>query len=94
MKKIIIVLALSMFAATAAFADTGKVVSVADGKAVVDMGADNKLKKGSGIKIDGKNGKVLAVEGNNLTLKVRGGTAHLKAGDTVDVKKAAIMQGC
>lgn len=93
MKKIIIVLALSMFAATAAFAAEGKVISVADGQAVVEMGADNKLKKGSGVKLNGKNGKVTAAEGNKLTIK-SGAAADLKAGDTVKVDKAAAMQGC
>ncbi|MDD2272106.1 MAG: hypothetical protein PHP95_16720 [Desulfuromonadaceae bacterium] len=93
MKKTIIVLALSLFAATAAFAAEGKVVSVADGAAVVDMGSDAKLKKGAGVKLNGKAGKVTAVDGTKVTIKAR--TAdELKAGDTVRVDKAATMQGC
>lgn len=93
MKKIIIMLALSLFAATAAFAAEGKVVSVADGHVVVDMGSDAKLKVGSGVKLNGKAGKVTAVEGNKLTIKTRN-AADLKAGDGVKVDKAAALQGC
>jgi len=94
MKKIILMLALSLFAATAAFAAEGKVVSVADGAAVVDMGADNQLKKGNSVKLNGKSGKVTAAEGNTITVK-SSCAADLKAGDTVKVDKAAaVMQGC
>ncbi len=93
MKKTIIVLALSLFAATAAFAAEGKVVSVADGAAVVDMGSDAKLKKGAGVKLNGKAGKVTAVDGAKVTIKARIAD-ELKAGDTVRVDKAASMQGC
>lgn len=93
MKKIIIMLALSLFAATAAFAAEGKVVSVADGAAVVEMGADAKLKKGAGVKLNGKAGKVTAVDGTKVTIKAKVAD-ELKAGDTVRVDKAASMQGC
>jgi hypothetical protein len=94
MKKIIIMLALSLFVATAAFAAEGKVVSVADGKAIVEMGSDVKLKKGAGVKLNGKIGKVTAVEGTKITIKADN-AADLKAGDTVKVDKAAVsMQGC
>ena len=93
MKKIIIMLALSLFAATAAFAAEGKVVSVADGAAVVEMGADAKLKKGAGVKLNGKAGKVTAVDGTKITIKAKVAD-ELKAGDTVRVDKAASMQGC
>jgi hypothetical protein len=93
MKKIIIMLALSLFAATAAFAAEGKVVSVADGAAVVEMGADAKLKKGAGVKLNGKAGKVTAVDGTTVTIKTKIAD-ELKAGDTVKVDKAASMQGC
>lgn len=93
MKKIIVMLTLSLFATTAAFAAEGKVVSVADGQAVVDMGADAKLKKGAGVKLNGKSGKVTAVEGHKLTIK-SSCAADLKAGDTVKVDKAVSMQGC
>lgn len=93
MKKIIIILALSLFAATAAFAAEGKVVSVADGAAVVEMGADAKLKKGAGVKLNGKTGKVTAVDGTKVTIKAKIAD-ELKAGDKVKVDKAASMQGC
>jgi len=93
MKKLISVLTLSLFAATAAFAAEGKVVSVADGQAVVDMGADAKFKKGAGVKLNGKSGKVTAVDGTKLTIKASS-AADLKAGDTVKVDKMASMQGC
>ena len=93
MKKIIIMLALSLFAATAAFAAEGKVVSVADGAAVVEMGADAGLKKGAAVKLNGKAGKVTAVDGTKVTIKARVAD-ELKAGDTVRVDKAASMQGC
>ncbi len=94
MKKIISVLALSIFAATAAFAAEGKVVSVADGAAVVDMGADAKFKSGAKVKLNGKAGKVTAVDGSKLTVKAPN-ASDLKAGDTVKVDKAsAALQGC
>jgi len=54
MKKILVMLTLSLFAATAAFAAEGKVVSVADGQAVVEMGADAKFKKTVKISTTGK----------------------------------------
>ncbi|ACD94895.1 hypothetical protein [Trichlorobacter lovleyi] len=93
MKKILVMLTLSLFAATAAFAAEGKVVSVADGQAVVEMGADAKFKKGAGVKLNGKAGKVTAVDGTKLTIKASN-AADLKAGDTVKVDKMASMQGC
>lgn len=93
MKKIIVMLALSLFAATAAFAAEGKVVSVADGVAVVEMGADAGLKKGAGVKLNGKGGKVTEVDGTKVSIKSKV-AAELKAGDTVKVDKAASMQGC
>ena len=93
MKKIIVMLALSLFAATAAFAAEGKVVSVADGVAVVEMGADAGLKKGASVKLNGKNGKVTAVDGVKVSIKSKI-AAELKTGDTVKVDKAASMQGC
>jgi hypothetical protein len=86
-------LALSLFAATAVFAAEGKVVSVADGAAVVEMGADAKLKKSAGVKLNGKSGKVTAVDGTTVTIKAVI-ASELKAGDTVKVDKAASMQGC
>lgn len=93
MKKIITMLALSIFAATAAFAAEGKVVSVGDGQAVVEMSADAKVKKGVGVKLNGKSGKITAVDGTKLTIKASG-VADLKVGDTVQVNKMASMQGC
>jgi len=94
MKKIIALLALSLFAATAAFAAEGKVVSVADGAVVVDMGLDAKFKSGANVKLNGKAGKVTAVDGAKLTIK-SSSAVGLKAGDTVKVDRAAAaMQGC
>ncbi|MDD2310169.1 MAG: hypothetical protein PHH91_11360 [Desulfuromonadaceae bacterium] len=94
MKKIITMLALSLFAATAAFAAEGKVISVADGQAVLEMGTDAKLKKGAGVKLNGKSGKVISVDGTKITIKAKI-ASELKAGDTVKVDKAAAsMQGC
>lgn len=94
MKKIIAMLALSLFAATAAFAAEGKVVSVADGAAVVDMGSDAKFKSGAKVKLNGKTGKVIAVDGAKLTIQAPN-AADLKAGDSVKVDKAvAALQGC
>lgn len=94
MKKIITLLAISLFAATAAFAAEGKVVSVADGAAVVDLGADAKFKKGAKVRLNGKAAKVTEVDGNNFTIEAPN-AGDLKAGDTVDVKRAAAaLQGC
>lgn len=94
MKKMILILALSVFAATAAFAAEGKVKSVADGSVVVELAGDASLKKGGGVKLNGKAGKVTAIEGNVVTIKSKV-AADLKAGDAVKVDKAsASMQGC
>ncbi len=94
MKKIITLFALSLFAATAAFAAEGKVVSVADGAAVVDLGADAKFKKGAKVTLNGKAAKITEVDGGNFTIQAPN-AGDLKAGDTVDVKRAAAaMQGC
>lgn len=94
MKKIISFVAIALFAATAAFAAEGKVVSVADGAAVVEMGADAKFKSGAKVKLNGKAGKVTAVDGNKLTIQAPN-AGDLKAGDSVKVDKAAAaLQGC
>jgi len=93
MKKIITMLALSVFVATAAFAVEGKVISVADGQAVIEMGTDAKLKKGAPVKLNGKAGKVISVDGTKITIKASS-AADLKAGDSAQVVKAAAMQGC
>ena len=93
MKKLIILLVLSLFAATAAFAAEGTVVSVADGHAVVDMGDGAKLKKGANVKLNGKIGKVTAVDGTKITIKA-GNADELKPGEAVKVDKMASMQGC
>ena len=94
MKKLIMLVVLSVFAATAAFAAEGKVVSVADGAAVVDMGTDAKFKAGAKVKMNGKAGKVTAVDGGKITIQAPN-AAELKAGDAVKVDKAAAaLQGC
>ncbi len=94
MKKLIILLVLSLFAATAAFAAEGTVVSVADGHAVVAMGAGATFKQGAKVKLNGKTGQVTAVDGGNLTIKAPN-AGDLKAGDRVKVDKAAVaLQGC
>lgn len=93
MKRFLSVLALAFLTAAAAHAADGKVVSVADGAAVVDMGADAKLKQGAKVKLNGKAGTVTAVDGTRLTIKAPN-VAELKAGDTVKVDKAAALQGC
>ncbi|MDY0300109.1 MAG: hypothetical protein RBQ99_00810 [Trichlorobacter sp.] len=93
MKKIFAVLALTLFAATAAFAAEGKVVSVADGQAVVEVDGA-KFKSGAKVKLNGKTGKVTAVDGNQLTIKAPNADT-LNAGDSVKVDKAAAaLQGC
>lgn len=94
MKKIIITLLLSVLSAAAAFAAEGKVVSVADGAAVVDLGSAASFKVGAKVKLNGKAGKVTAAEGSKLTIQAPN-AADLKAGDTVKVDKAAAaLQGC
>ncbi len=93
MKRIVSMLALALFAASAAYAAEGKVVSVADGAAVVDMGAEAGFKAGAKVRINGKSGTVTAVDGAKLTIKAANAGA-LKAGETVKVNKAAELQGC
>lgn len=94
MKKIVLTLALTLAFATAAFAAEGKVKSVADGVVVVEMAGDAKLKKGGGVKLNGKTGKVTAVEGSTVTIKCSK-SVDLKTGETVKVEKAAAAsQGC
>ncbi len=93
MKRLISLLALAFFVAGAAHAADGKVVSVAEGVAVVDVGADTDFKAGAKVRINGKNGTVTAVEGSKVTIKSSSADA-LKAGDTVKVTKAKALQGC
>ena len=93
MKKIALFLALSMVAATAAFAAEGKVKSVSDDKISVEMSDTAKLKKGSSVKVNGKAGKITAMDGKTITIK-SGKASELKAGESVKVDKVNDMQGC
>ena len=93
MKKIALFLALSMVAATAAFAAEGKVKSVSDDKITVEMSDTAKLKKGSSVKVNGKAGKITAMDGKTITIK-SGKASELKAGESVKVDKVNDMQGC
>ena len=93
MKKIVLFLALTLFAATSSFAAEGKVKSVSDDKIIVEMSDVAKLKKGGSVKINGKSGKITAMDGNTITIKA-GKSSELKAGDSVKVDKASDMQGC
>ena len=93
MKKIALFFALTLFAASAAFAAEGKIKSISDDKVMVEMSDTVKLKKGGSVKINGKSGKITAVDGNTITVK-SGKAAELKAGETVKVDKVNDMQGC
>ena len=52
-----------------------------------------KLKKGAGVKVNGKAGKIIAMDGKTITIKASK-TSELKAGEAVKVDKANDMQGC
>ena len=93
MKKTALFLALTLFAATAAFAAEGKVKSVSDDKIIVEMSDTAKLKKGGSVKINGKAGKITAMEGKTITIKSKK-AAELKVGENVKVDKVSEMQGC
>lgn len=93
MKKIILFLALSLFAASAAIAAEGKVKSVSDDKVVVEMSDTAKLKKGASVKINGKAGKITTMDGTTITIKANK-PSELKAGEAVKVDKVNDMQGC
>lgn len=93
MKNVALLLALTFFSATAAFAAEGTVKSVNDDKIAVEMSDTAKLKKGSSVKINGKAGKITAMDGKNITIKANKPT-DLKAGETVKVDKVNDMQGC
>lgn len=93
MNRILVGLAAALLATTAAYADEGKVVSVVDGKVVVDMGGPAKYKAGSKVKLNGKVGTVTAVDGDKLTVKAPN-AADLAAGGSVKVDKAPALQGC
>ncbi len=93
MKKIILMLALSIFVSTAAFAFEGKVISVNDGEAVIELSTDAKLRKGRNVKLNGKVGQVTSVDGTKVTIKASD-ARDLKPGDTVKVDKMPSMQGC
>ena len=94
MKKIIFILAVTILTTTAAIAAEGKVKSVANGLVIVEFTDDVNLRKGGGVKLNGKTGKVTAIEKNAVTIK-SSRAANLKAGDTVTVEKAvASTQGC
>lgn len=92
MRRVICAIALCLCYAVTGFAAEGKVVSVADGQAVVEL-AGTSLKKGAPVKLNGKAGKVIAVDGNKVTIKTAN-SADLKAGDAVKVDKSAALQGC
>lgn len=85
--------ALALLVAGGAQAAEGKVVSVADGAAVVEMGAGAGFKSGAKVKLNGKAGTVTAVDGARLTVK-SAVVSQLKAGDSVKVDKAPALQGC
>lgn len=93
MKKIVLFLALSLFAATAAIAAEGKVKSVNDDKITVEMSDTAKLKKGVSVKINGKAGKISSMDGTTITIKTSK-ASEFKAGETVKVDKMSDMQGC
>jgi len=93
MKKVALLLALTLFSATAAFAAEGKVKSVSDDKIAVEMSDAAKLKKGASVKINGKAGKITAMEGKSITIKANK-PSDLKVGETVKVDKVNDMQGC
>ena len=93
MKKTALFLALTLFAASAAFAAEGKIKSIIDDKVTVEMSDTAKMKKGGSVKINGKAGKITAMDGNTITVK-SGKAAELKAGETVKVDKVNDMQGC
>ena len=93
MKKIVLFLALSLFATTAAIAADGKVKSVNDDKITVEMSDDAKLKKGASVKINGKAGKITSMDGTTITIKANK-PSELKAGEAVKVDKVTEMQGC
>ena len=93
MKKIVLFLALAIFAATSAFAAEGKVKSVNDDKIVVEMSDAAKLKKGGSVKVNGKMGKITAKDGSTITIK-SGKASEFKAGESVKVDKVNDMQGC
>jgi len=93
MKKTALFLALTLFATTAAFAAEGKVKSVSDDKIIVEMSDTAKLKKGGSVKINGKAGKITAMEGKTITIKSKK-AAELKVGENVKVDKVSEMQGC
>ena len=94
MKKLLVALLLVVLGSSAAFAAEGKIVAVTDGTAVVDMGSTPGFKAGSKVKLNGKAGKVTAVDGNKLSIQAPN-VGDMKAGDTVKVDKAAAaLQGC
>jgi preprotein translocase subunit YajC len=93
MKKTALFLALSLLISTAAFAAEGKVKSVNDDKITVEMSDTAKLKKGAGVKINGKAGKITSMDGSTITIKANK-ASELKAGEAVKVDKVDSMQGC
>jgi len=93
MKKIAILMALTLFAATSAFAAEGKVKSVSEDKIMVEMSDAAKLKKGVSVKVNGKAGRITAMEGKIITIK-SSKPSELKTGETVKVDKVNDMQGC
>lgn len=94
MKKIFATVAMVVLGASTVFAAEGKVVSVSDGIAVVDMGSAPQFKAGAKVKLNGKAGKVTVVDGTKLSVQAPN-TSDFKAGDTVKLDKAAAaLQGC
>lgn len=93
MKKIVLFLAISLFAATAVIAAEGKVKSVNDDKISIEMSDTAKLKKGANVKVNGKSGRITAIDGSTITIKANK-PSELKSGETVKVDKVNDMQGC
>lgn len=93
MKKIVLILAMTLFAATASFAGEGKIKSVSDDKITVEMTDVAKLKKGASVKINGKSGKIVSMDGKTITIKASK-PSELQAGETVKVDRINDTQGC
>lgn len=93
MRKTLAVLAVALFAAGGALADDGKLVSAAEGVAVVEFDTAGDFKAGARVRFNGKAATVTAVDGKKVTIKATN-TADLKPGDTVRVNKQAKLGGC
>jgi len=99
-KRILSVVILLVFATVTAFAAAaapvkGTIASIDGTKVQITLVGERAdwVKKGSGVKFKGGNGKITEVTATTMTITTKK-ASDLKVGETLTLDKAAIMSGC